>query len=382
MQPQLAAFPAVELRGVVVRHVVEHDEDLREMVLDDGGQRALPREVLAAERQPPAHEPAGPGHRRVRGTLLHLRRIHVRPVGGIQRHPHQSSAADLHRVPVIAGTPRGVRHGRTGPGGCARVTRIVIMGGGPAGYEAALVAAQHGADVTVVERDGMGGACVLDDCVPSKTLIASAGVRVELRRAADSACRSTGTRRASTCPRSTTASRAWRWPSPPTSAPASSARASGSSGARPRFADEPTARGRTPSRPARPTAAREELPADVVLVATGATPRVLDDAQPDGERILTWRQLYDLTGAARAPVVVGSGRHGRRVLLGLRRDGQRGHAGLQPRPRAAGRGRRRRRGAAGRVRRARRADRWRRPGRSRCGATATAWSSRSPTAAR
>ena len=63
------------------------------------------------------------------------------------------------------------------------MTRIVVMGGGPAGYEAALVAAQHGADVTVVERDGMGGACVLDDCVPSKTFIASAGIRVEMRRA-------------------------------------------------------------------------------------------------------------------------------------------------------------------------------------------------------
>ncbi|NUT98005.1 MAG: FAD-dependent oxidoreductase, partial [Saccharothrix sp.] len=55
------------------------------------------------------------------------------------------------------------------------MTRIVIMGGGPAGYEAALVAAQHGADVTVVEREGLGGACVLYDCVPSKTFIASAG---------------------------------------------------------------------------------------------------------------------------------------------------------------------------------------------------------------
>ena len=53
------------------------------------------------------------------------------------------------------------------------MTRIVIMGGGPAGYEAALVAAQHGADVTIVERDGLGGACVLYDCVPSKTLIAT-----------------------------------------------------------------------------------------------------------------------------------------------------------------------------------------------------------------
>ncbi|MGH3320924.1 MAG: FAD-dependent oxidoreductase, partial [Streptosporangiaceae bacterium] len=53
------------------------------------------------------------------------------------------------------------------------MTRIVILGGGPGGYEAALVAAQVGAEVTVVDRDGLGGACVLDDCVPSKTLIAT-----------------------------------------------------------------------------------------------------------------------------------------------------------------------------------------------------------------
>ena len=54
------------------------------------------------------------------------------------------------------------------------MTRIVIIGGGPAGYEAALVAAQLGAQVTVIERDGIGGASVLTDCVPSKTLIAAA----------------------------------------------------------------------------------------------------------------------------------------------------------------------------------------------------------------
>ena len=50
---------------------------------------------------------------------------------------------------------------------------IAIIGGGPGGYEAALVAAQLGAEVTVIERDGLGGACVLTDCVPSKTLIAT-----------------------------------------------------------------------------------------------------------------------------------------------------------------------------------------------------------------
>src|SRR4029077_7822711 len=52
-------------------------------------------------------------------------------------------------------------------------TRIVVFGGGPAGYEAALVAAQLGAAVTIVDRDGIGGACVLTDCVPSKTLSAT-----------------------------------------------------------------------------------------------------------------------------------------------------------------------------------------------------------------
>ncbi len=58
--------------------------------------------------------------------------------------------------------------------------KVVIIGGGPGGYEAALVAAQLGAQVTVVERDGLGGACVLADCVPSKTLIATSGMMAAL----------------------------------------------------------------------------------------------------------------------------------------------------------------------------------------------------------
>ena len=67
----------------------------------------------------------------------------------------------------------------------AERTRIVIIGGGPGGYEAALVAAQLGADVTVVERDGAGGACVLTDCVPSKTLIATSVTMATLAGAAN-----------------------------------------------------------------------------------------------------------------------------------------------------------------------------------------------------
>jgi dihydrolipoamide dehydrogenase len=50
-----------------------------------------------------------------------------------------------------------------------------------------------------------------------------------------------------------------------------------------------------------------EFAADVVLIATGATPRVLPDAEPDGERVLTWRQIYDLPKLPEHLVVIGSG---------------------------------------------------------------------------
>ncbi len=187
------------------------------------------------------------------------------------------------------------------------MTRIVIMGGGPAGYEAALVAAQHGSDVTVVERDGMGGACVLDDCVPSKTLIASAGVRVDLHRAPELGL---------TADRSALG----------VDLPTVNARVTGlaraqSADVRARveregvrivrgtaaFADEPPARALHTIAVRTDDGGREDLPADVALVATGATPRLLDDAKPDGERILTWRQLYQLTALPEHLVVVGSG---------------------------------------------------------------------------
>src|SRR5262249_880070 len=71
-----------------------------------------------------------------------------------------------------AGRPRRLRATEWGIVSQPRAD-VAILGGGPGGYEAALVAAQLGARVTVVEADGLGGACVLTDCVPSKTLIAT-----------------------------------------------------------------------------------------------------------------------------------------------------------------------------------------------------------------
>src|SRR5262245_25625021 len=54
-------------------------------------------------------------------------------------------------------------------------TRFVIIGGGPAGHPAATHAARLGAEVTVVERDVIGGAAHLWDCIPSKAMIATGG---------------------------------------------------------------------------------------------------------------------------------------------------------------------------------------------------------------
>src|SRR5919202_1181907 len=54
-----------------------------------------------------------------------------------------------------------------------RPIRLVIIGGGPAGNQAATTAARLGADVTVLERDVVGGAAHLWDCIPSKAMIAT-----------------------------------------------------------------------------------------------------------------------------------------------------------------------------------------------------------------
>ena len=53
--------------------------------------------------------------------------------------------------------------------------RFVIIGAGPAGNTAATHAARQGAQVTMIERDIVGGAAHLWDCIPSKTMIATGG---------------------------------------------------------------------------------------------------------------------------------------------------------------------------------------------------------------
>ncbi len=196
-----------------------------------------------------------------------------------------------------------------------------MVGGGPGGYEAALVAARSGATVTLVERTAVGGAAVLTDAVPSKTLIATAEWMTIADRAPTLGIKKVGA---------------------PTDTPVRghevvlgkvNARVLGlaeaqSTDIRARLQaagvelvagtgrlDGPqrvVVRSAAPASQERgdhgaDDAAEITLDADVVLLATGATPRVLPEARPDGERILTWTQLYHLTELPERLVVVGSG---------------------------------------------------------------------------
>lgn len=187
--------------------------------------------------------------------------------------------------------------------------RIVIIGGGPGGYEAALVAARFGAEVTVVDRDGVGGSAVLTDCVPSKTLIATAEV---MTLAAESDQLGVLLAR--------TAAHADRDQAVGVDIVRVNSRVKWLAAAQ--SADIAARMDRDGVRlvrgvgrldgPGRVVAelvggGRETIEADAVLVATGAHPRVLPDAEPDGERILTWTQVYDLPELPQRLVVVGSG---------------------------------------------------------------------------
>ncbi len=186
------------------------------------------------------------------------------------------------------------------------MTQAVIIGGGPGGYEAALVAASLGGDVTLVERSGIGGAAVLTDCVPSKALIATARSATLAANSAQLGVRVDG-------------------------APMDPARAGVELAAvNQRVVDLGAAQSADIRRrliadgvqiidgTARLTGSRQveiessnglgqHVDADVVLIATGARPRVLPDAQVDGERILDWTQIWNLQELPEHLIVVGSG---------------------------------------------------------------------------
>ena len=180
------------------------------------------------------------------------------------------------------------------------VAHVVIIGGGPGGYEAALVAAQVGAEVTLVDRDGLGGSAVLTDVVPSKALITVADVMDEVTDSRRLGVRFDGQVGVDLA----VVNERLRGLASAQSADVEAhlvkdgvrilrgvGRLDGPDRVVADLADGGT----------------EALSADAVLVATGAHPRELATAKPDGQRILSWTQLYDIAELPERLVVVGSG---------------------------------------------------------------------------
>ena len=176
--------------------------------------------------------------------------------------------------------------------------RFVIIGGGPAGNQAATHAARLGAEVTLVERDVIGGAAHLWDCIPSKAMIATGGALSFVRRSPGMGLEHLDVHvdaealkhritaiedRLSTAIRELLSSQHVRLL-------------------------QGSARLRTPHEVVVEVAdGSEELLADAILLSTGSRPRVPGWCAPDGDRVLTTRQAYPPPTMPEHLVVIGSG---------------------------------------------------------------------------
>jgi pyruvate/2-oxoglutarate dehydrogenase complex dihydrolipoamide dehydrogenase (E3) component len=177
-------------------------------------------------------------------------------------------------------------------------TRLLIVGGGPAGNTAATYAARFGAQVTMVERDVVGGAAHLWDCIPSKTMIATGGAMSFLRR-------STGM--------------GLEQAEPEVDTEALSARIEGIKdhlrhGTTQLLTSQGVRLVRGAARFLSPFEVEvtgvdgtERIGFDTALIATGSRPRIPDWCSPDGDRILTTRDCYPPKVFPASVTVVGSG---------------------------------------------------------------------------
>jgi dihydrolipoamide dehydrogenase len=184
---------------------------------------------------------------------------------------------------------------------------IVIIGGGPGGYEAALAGIQLGAEVTLIERNGVGGSAVLTDVVPSKALIATAEAANSVRHAKELGIRfhqdgrevdpkvdldlGAINERLLEIAKEQSEDMLNNLTSHGVRVIAGMGRLDGN-----HFVIATHADGK-----------EERLEVKTIILAVGAHPRTLDTAKPDGERILTWVDLYNLKELPEHMIVVGSG---------------------------------------------------------------------------
>jgi len=174
----------------------------------------------------------------------------------------------------------------------------VIIGGGPAGNAAATYAARLGATVTMIERDVIGGAAHLWDCIPSKTMIATGGAISFTRRIA-------GMGLEQQIAEIDTPALTERIDAIKDRLQLNTTRLLESQGVR-MIAGSARVVG-THQVEVTTSTSVEVIDADAILIATGSRPRIPDWCHPDGERILTTRDCYPPKIFPTSITVVGSG---------------------------------------------------------------------------
>ncbi|MFT7647945.1 MAG: pyruvate/2-oxoglutarate dehydrogenase complex dihydrolipoamide dehydrogenase (E3) component [Candidatus Poriferisodalaceae bacterium] len=176
--------------------------------------------------------------------------------------------------------------------------KVIVIGGGPAGHEAATSAARFGAEVVLIERDVVGGAAHLHDCVPSKSMIATGGAMSFAQRIEGMGLATVDARIDASLLAKRIATIEERLESGVTQLLLSQGvriiRGTG------RLEGPHTVLATT-------DAGDEELTADVIVLATGSRPRLPDWAKVDGDRVLTTRDAYPPDQIPEHLIVVGSG---------------------------------------------------------------------------
>lgn len=175
----------------------------------------------------------------------------------------------------------------------------MIIGGGPAGNVAATYAARLGAEVTVIERDVIGGAAHLWDCIPSKSMIATGGAMSFMRR-------SEGMGLEHETPAIDTDALNSRIGRIKENMTGNTTQLLESQGVR-MIRGEGVFTGPNEMAVTSAGGAVETIPFDSALVSTGSRPRIPDWCHPDGERILTTRDCYPPSVFPESVTVVGSG---------------------------------------------------------------------------